>query len=177
MNKLNKKTVGMVCLGLGGVFFAAGIVLFILFNGINLYAQKVDATIISSYDIDNEGTMIELAYRVGGEMVVTSTVVPDKVPDDEFERTIYYNIKNPKEIIDAGWHVEPIIPSAFGILIFLIGFFYSGLFNIGGDENRKANRKLSDFDKKVFDAKERIENNLIPLLGVASFLIFGIYLV
>ncbi|MCR4647835.1 MAG: hypothetical protein K5776_02015, partial [Lachnospiraceae bacterium] len=47
----------------------------------------------------------------------------------------------------------------------------------GGDENRKANRKLSDFDKKVFDAKERIENNLIPLLGVASFLIFGIYLV
>ncbi len=177
MNKMNKKTVGIICLILGGIFFVAGIVLFILFNYVNLYAQKVDATIISSYDIDNEGTMIELAYRVGGEMVVASTIVPDKVPDDEFERTIYYNIKNPKEIIDAGWHVEPIIPSAFGILIFMIGFFYSGLFMFGSDDNKKGGRKLSDFDKKVFDAKERIENNLIPLFGVTSFLIFGIYLV
>ena len=179
MKKLNNKTVGLICVILGGIFFVAGIVLFILYNSVNLYAQKADATIVSRYRIESEEdphTMLELAYRVGDEMVYTAESVYEEIPEDEVNREIYYNVKNPKEILDAGWHIEPIIPSGFGVLILLVGLYYMGIVTFGLDVNKKPGAKATEWDKKFYDAKERVENNLIPLLGVASFIIFGVFM-
>ena len=118
--KLNNKNVGIACIVIGGIIFVAGIVLFVLYNSVNLYAQKADATIVSRYTVnsqedDEPHMMLELAYRVGDEMVYTTESVFEEIPEEELNREIYYNVKNPKEVLDAGWHLEPIVPSAFGV--------------------------------------------------------------
>jgi len=180
MKKLNNKSVGIICVVLGGIFFVAGIVLFILYNYVNLYAKQTDATIVSRYRIESEEdphTMIELAYRVGDDMVYTTDSIYEEVPDDEVNRTIYYNVKNPKEILDAGWHVEPIIPAFFGILILMTGLYYMGVINFGFDIDQRPSQKASEWDRKFYETKERVENSLIPILGLVSFLVFGIYMV
>ena len=178
--KLNNKNVGLACVILGGIFFVAGLVLFVLYNSVNLYAQKADATIVSRYKIESEEdphTMLELAYRVGDEMVYTTDSVYDEVPEDEVNRIIYYNVKNPKEILDAGWHIEPIIPSCFGILILMTGLYYMGVISFGLEGNKKPSDKASEWDKKYYEARERVENNVIPLLGLISFVVFGIFMI
>ena len=127
MNKLNNKNVGLGCAILGGIFFVAGIVLFILYNSVNLYAQKAEATIVSRYNIESEKdphVMLELAYRVGDDMVYTAYSVNREIEEEETLIDIYYNIKDPKQVLEAGWHLEPIMPSCFGILILLTGLYY-----------------------------------------------------
>ena len=179
MNKLNNKNVGLGCVILGGIFFVAGIVLFILSNAVNLYAQKVEATIVSKYNIESEEdphVMLELAYRVGDEMIYTAHSVNYEIDDEETLIEVYYNIKDPKEILDAGWHLEPIIPSGFGILILLTGLYYMGVVSFGLEPAKKPGDKASEWEKKYYDARERTENSLIPLLGIISFLVFGIFM-
>ena len=104
MNKLNNKNVGMGCTILGGIFFIAGIVLFIMYNSVNLYAQKTEATIVSKYNVDTTEeeesyTMLELAYKVGNEMVYTTYSKDEEIEEDFTSLEVYYNIKNPKEIL------------------------------------------------------------------------------
>ena len=147
MSKLNNKNVGLACTVLGGIFFLAGVVLFILYNSVNLYAQKADATIVSRYAVES------------------------------LDLVIYYNVKNPKEILDAGWHFEMIIPALFGVLILLTGLYYMGIISFGLEPAKKPGDSASDWDKKYYAARERAENALIPLLGVISFIVFGIFMV
>ena len=181
MNKLNNKNVGMGCVILGGIFFIAGIVLFILYNSVNLYAQKTEATIVSRYNVESEEeepyTMLELAYKVGTEMVYTAYSEHEELDEDATSLEVYYNIKNPKEILDAGWHLEPIIPSAFGILILLTGLYYMGIISFGLEPSKKPGDKASDFEKKYYEARERTENSFIPLLGIVSFIVFGVFMI
>ena len=182
MNKLNNKNVGMGCTILGGVFFIAGIVLFIMYNSVNLYAQKTEATIVSKYNVDTTEeeesyTMLELAYKVGNEMVYTTYSKDEEIEEDSTSLEVYYNIKNPKEILEAGWHLEPIIPSCFGILILLTGLYYMGIVSFGLEPAKKPGAKASEFEKKYYDARERTENSFIPLLGIVSFIVFGIFMI
>ena len=179
-NKLNNKNVGIACAVLGGLFVLAGVVLFILYNSVNLYAQKADATIVSKYRIESEEdphTMLELAYRVGDEMVYTTYSCYEEIDDDTVNMDIYYNVKDPKQILDAGWHFEMIIPAVFGVMILLTGLYYMGLISFGLEPAKKPGENSSDWDKKYYMAREKAENALIPLLGVISFIVFGIFMV
>ncbi len=179
MNKLNNKNVGLGCAILGGIFFVAGIVLFILYNSVNLYAQKAEATIVSRYNIESEKdphVMLELAYRVGDEMVYTAYSVDREIEEEETLIDIYYNIKDPKQVLEAGWHLEPIIPSCFGILILLTGLYYMGVVSFGLEPAKKPGAKATEWEKKYYDARERTENSLIPLLGIISFIVFGVFM-
>ncbi|MCR5847549.1 MAG: hypothetical protein K6G75_05460 [Lachnospiraceae bacterium] len=177
--KLNNKTVGIICVVLGSIFFIAGLVLFIMSNAVNLYAQKTDASIVSRYEVtSDEGsrTILELAFRVGDEMVYTTYTVFEEIDEDEPNYEIYYNVKNPKEILEAGWQLESIIPAAFGILILMTGLYSLGVISLGFELNRKPGSRASEWDKKYYEAKERVENDFIPLLGVVSFIVFGVFL-
>jgi len=179
MNKLNNKNVGLGCAILGGIFFVAGIVLFILYNSVNLYAQKAEATIVSRYNIESEKdphVMLELAYRVGDDMVYTAYSVNREIEEEETLIDIYYNIKDPKQVLEAGWHLEPIIPSCFGILILLTGLYYMGVVSFGLEPAKKPGAKATEWEKKYYDARERTENSLIPLLGIISFIVFGVFM-
>ena len=179
MNKLNNKNVGLGCAILGGIFFVAGIVLFILYYSVNLYAQKAEATIVSRYNIESEKdphVMLELAYRVGDDMVYTAYSVNREIEEEETLIDIYYNIKDPKQVLEAGWHLEPIIPSCFGILILLTGLYYMGVVSFGLEPAKKPGAKATEWEKKYYDARERTENSLIPLLGIISFIVFGVFM-
>ena len=179
-NKLNNKNVGMGCTILGGLFLLGGLVLFILYNSVNLYAQKADATIVSKYRVESEEdphTVLELAYRVGDDMVYAPDSYYGEIDDDTVNLDIYYNVKDPKQILDAGWHFEPIIPAVFGVIILLTGLYYMGYISFGFEPAKKPGDDSSDWDKKYYEAKEKAENALIPLLGVLSFIVFGVFLV
>ena len=179
MNKLNNKNVGLGCAILGGIFFVAGLVLFILSNMVNLYAQKTEATIVSRYKVESEKdphVMLELAYRVGEEMIYSAYSVDKEIDEEETIINVYYNIKNPKQILDAGWHLEPIIPACFGILILLTGLYYMGIVSFGLEPAKKPGAKATEWEKKYYDARERAENSLIPLLGIISFIVFDVFM-
>ncbi len=179
-SRLNNKNVGMGCTILGGLFLLGGIILFILYNSVNLYAQKADATIVSKYIVESEEdphTVLELAYRVGDDMVYVTDSYYGEIDEDTVNLEIYYNVKNPKQILEAGWHFEPILPAAFGVVILLTGLYYMGIISFGFESAKKPGEKSSDWDKKYYEAREKAENALIPLLGVLSFIIFGVFLV
>lgn len=179
-SRLNNKNVGTACAILGGLFILGGIVLFILYNSVNLYAQKADATIVSKYRVESEDdphTVLELAYRVGDDMVYATDSYYGEIDDETVNLDIYYNVKDPKQILDAGWHFEPIIPAAFGVLILLTGLYYTGHISFGFEPAKKPGKDSSDWDKKYYAAKEKAENALIPMLGVISFVVFGVFLV
>ena len=179
-SRLNNKNVGMGCTILGGLFLLGGIILFILYNSVNLYAQKADATIVSKYTVESEEdphTVLELAYRVGDDMVYVTDSYYGEIDEDTVNLEIYYNVKNPKQILEAGWHFEPILPAAFGVVILLTGLYYMGIISFGFESAKKPGEKSSDWDKKYYEAREKAENALIPLLGVLSFIIFGVFLV
>ena len=78
-------------------------------------------------------------------------------------------------MIDAGWHLEPIIPACFGILILMTGLYYMGIISFGIEPAKKPGSNASDWDKKYYNAKERVENDVIPLFGLVSFIVFGIF--
>lgn len=179
-SRLNNKNVGTACAILGGLFILGGIVLFILYNSVNLYAQKADATIVSKYKVESEDdphTVLELAYRVGDDMVYATDSYYGEIDDETVNLDIYYNVKDPKQILDAGWHFEPVIPAAFGVLILLTGLYYTGHISFGFEPAKKPGKDSSDWDKKYYAAKEKAENALIPMLGVISFVVFGVFLV
>ena len=179
-SRLNNKNVGTACAILGGLFILGGIVLFILYNSVNLYAQKADATIVSKYRVESEDdphTVLELAYRVGDDMVYATDSYYGEIDDETVNLDIYYNVKDPKQILDAGWHFEPVIPAVFGVLILLTGLYYTGHISFGFEPAKKPGKDSSDWDKKYYAAKEKAENALIPMLGVISFVVFGVFLV
>ena len=179
-NRLNNKNVGTACVILGGLFLLGGIVLFILYNSVNLYAQKTDATIVSKYKVESEDdphTVLELSFRVGDEMVYATHSYHGEIDDETMNMEVYYSIKDPKKIVDGGWHFEPVIPAVFGIIILLTGLYYMGFISFGLEPAKAPGKDSSDWDKKYYTAKEKAENALIPLLGVISFIVFGVFMV
>ena len=178
-NRLNNKNVGIACVILGGVFLFGGIVLFILYNSVNIYAQKTEATIVSRYNVESEEDphmVLELAYRVGNEMVYTTDTYYGELTEETVNVEIYYNVKNPKQILDAGWHFEMIIPAVFGVLIIFTGLYYMGLISFGLEPAKKPGENSSEWEKKYYAAREKAENALVPLLGVISFIVFGVFM-
>ena len=180
MKKLNNKSVGIVCMILGALFFLGGIIYFIMLNFPNTYSQKVEATIVSRFNVTSEEddvhTLLELAYKVGDETLTSPYTVYEELPEDQMTLEVYYNIKNPTELVQAGWHFEPIVPAAFGILIFLTGLTYMGKITLWFDISGEKSEKIPEWDKKYYEAKERMENALFPIVGLLALIGFGIFI-
>ena len=177
MNKLNRKTVGIISISLGGLFFLAGVVLFILLNWINLYAQKTEATIITRYDIEDSEepyTFLELCYRVGGSMVTTTDSFHIEIPEDTITIDIYYDIRNPKILLQAGWNFYPLGCVAAGVPLVLAGLYYLNIFTFGIEERKKPGSNASKFEIEFYEAREKMENGYVPLFGAVCFVIFGL---
>lgn len=179
MNFLNRKKTGIICVVLGGVFFLAGLVLFILLNSVNMYAQKAEATILSTFRVDNVEepyTFLELTYRVGDEMVVTTQSFSEEIPEDTITKDIYYNVKNPEELLDAGWNFMPLLIVALGTVIILPGLYYADILTFGIEPRKKPGKNADKWQRDYYKVCERLENGFIPLFGALAFLGFGIWM-
>lgn len=181
MNKLSKKNAGYICLVLGGLFVLASLILFALSNWVNLSSKKVTATILANYDITTsdgeEKCMLDLNYRVGDDFITSTYEYPGKVDDDQFEIDVYYNIKDPMKIVEAGWSFSPLWTVLFGLTILSFGLYLTEIFTFGLPEREDLSTLSSDKEKQIFNARERVENNLLPAIGSVAIMIFGIVLI
>lgn len=175
-DKLSNKIVGYVGTILGGVFVVAGIVLFVLLNAVNMYSQKTVATIMSRTDVktDEPYVFLDLAYRVGDEMVYTTQSFKQTIPEEQVEIDVYYNIKDPKTLEDGGWNFQPIGIFIIGIMIGFVGIYYikTAADGIDGRKDKSKNNLEQKYDK----VKDRLESDVVMLMGSMSLLIFGIIL-
>ncbi len=169
--KLNNKITGIICEVIGVLFIVAGLAFFILLNAVNLYSQKTVATILSRTEVksDDPYVYVELAYRVGGELVTSASTYREEIPEDQIEMTIYYNIKNPTQLEDGGWNFEPAAIMLIGTLILMVGVYY-----VRSPEIKNRSKKNSKWDINYAKVKDRFESDLIMLVAAISLLIFGI---
>ena len=180
MNNLNKKEkLGLLCLILGGLFLAAGLVFFVLINFRNLSAKKVQATILTKVSIyeentDKKQTLLTVMYPVGTENVTTSFTYDGEFDSDSAFMTLYYDARNPKVVMDAGWYFEPVFLAGLGLLVFLCGLYYKGITNFGIVERKKPDDKAPENEKKIYELSERSANGLFPAIGGLMFIIFGV---
>lgn len=170
--KLNNQIIGRISSVLGVLFIVSGLAFFILLNAVNLYSQKTVATILSKTEVKTEDpyAYVELAYRVGGELVTSTGIYREEIPEDQVEMTVYYNIKNPTELEDGGWSFEPVAIIIIGALILVVGLYYMRTPEI----KQKNKSKMSDWDKNYAKTKDRFESDIIMLVAAVSLLIFGI---
>ncbi|MBR6094378.1 MAG: hypothetical protein IKP92_05055 [Lachnospiraceae bacterium] len=180
MKDLNKKEkVGLLCLILGGLFLAAGLVFFVLINFRNLSAKKVQATILTKVSIyeddsDKKQTLLTVMYPVGTENVTTSFTYDGEFENDSAFMTLYYDARNPKVVMDAGWYFEPVFLAALGLLLFLCGLYYKGVTNFGIVERKKPDDNAPENEKKIYELSERSANGLFPAIGGFFFIVFGV---
>ncbi len=176
MKQIDKKTAGLICTILGGIFFLSGIVLFILSNTVNLYSQKVVANILSKYEVrtDEPYVMLELCYRVGDEMITTMESFNEEIPDEMVDKEVYYDIRNPQKLVDGGWHFMPLWEAVFGLLILLPGLYYMQILTFGIEPRKKPGKNASKWDIEYYEISEKIENDIIPFAGAVALTAFGI---
>jgi len=186
-NKKNRELVGIICIFLGTVFIIAGLVFFVVNNRINLYAKKVTATVMSSVEA-NVGdekkpdkqrtiTLLNVMYKVGNENVNTTYNYPGKLKEGEVFLVLYYDARNPKHVIDAGWTFESLFLALLGAVILLLGLYYKGIADFGIVEMKKPDDSAPERVKRTYEAKQRIGNGLFPSIGGLVFIAFGVMMV
>ena len=191
MKKMAKKTeirdekkarekIGLLCLFLGGLFILAGLVLFVLVNWINIYAKKVNATVMNSVEITTsdgrELKSLELMYNVGGSTVTTYHTFDGELEEGSGFLPVYYDARNPKLIVEAGWNFEPIFLALLGGIVFLVGLYYKGITDFGIVEMKKPDESAPDRVKKTYAAREKVENGMFMSFGALVFVAFGLYM-
>ena len=181
MKKDDKKLYGIICTALGGIFVIAGIVLFILNNYMNLYAQKTVATILSEYNVTAEDgstyKMLEICFKVRDDLVTTTMEIHEEIPPEKVDIEVYYNIKKPKMILDAGWNFLPLLVSFLGLLIVVPGLSFLDVVGIKIFEQGKENQTKDVKNKRKAQIMERLENNILPFIGALGITVFGIVMV
>ena len=181
MKKDDKKLYGIICTALGGIFVIAGIVLFILNNYMNLYAQKTVATILSEYNVTAEDgstyKMLEICFKVRGDLVTTTMEMHEDIPPEKLDIEVYYNIKKPRMILDAGWNFLPLLVSFLGLLIVIPGLSFLEILGIKIFEQGKDKYTGNEKNKRKAQIMERLENNVLPFIGAVGITVFGIIMV
>lgn len=174
-----KSLVGWICIVIGGIFTLAGLIFFILSNQINFQTNKTEATIIGSYELNTaEGarhTMLELSYRVGEEVLYSSYNYPGVLDEDVISIDIYYNIKEPGMVVEAGWSFEALLVLVLGLLILFPGLYMKGYLDklipaIPQEKPDESNR----IKKELYDARNKVYEGLLPMLAGILFTVFGI---
>jgi len=178
--KKDRERVGMLCLFLGGLFILAGLVLFVLVNWINIYAKKVNATIMNSIEVTtSDGRQLkslELMYNVGSNTVTTYYTYDGELEDGGGFLPVYYDARNPKIIVDGGWSFEPIFLALLGGIVFLLGLYYKGITDFGIVEMKKPDESAPERVKKTYEAREKVENGMFMSFGALVFVAFGLYM-
>lgn len=183
LDEEGKSKLGWVLLVVGAALAVFGLIFFIGTNKDNLYAQKVTATILNKYVVNQkEGTTLEdkqryildLAYPVGDKMVFTSCKYTGVLDDMKVDFDIYYNIKDPENVMAVKWSFEPIVLLAVGLLIVCTGLYYTQIFMFGITPRKKPGPQSSEAKLKLYEAGEAIENNAIPMVGSFLFLLGGV---
>lgn len=171
---------GYTCIVIGLIFTLLAIFLFIFSNRMNFFAQKTSATVLSRSDIETESgdkkQMLTVTYRVGNENVVTSYEYNKGfIEEDVVSIDIYYNVKNPRFVIDDGWSFYAIPVFVLGILNVLIGLCVKGyilqelhLFE------EEPSKKATQYQKEVFAVKKKSVENLFPFSAAMLMFICGI---
>jgi hypothetical protein len=177
----NRELLGKVCIFLGGIFVLAGLVFFIINNHINMYAKKVSATALSSVSITTsdgkERTMLELLYKVGDENITTTYDYDGVLQEGEVFLEVYYDVREPKRIIDAGWTFEPLFMALLGLIVLLLGLYYKGVTDFGIVEMKEPDKDAPERVKKTYVARQKVGNSIFPILGGIVFVAFGLVMV
>ena len=180
-DKKNRELIGIICIFLGGAFILAGLVFFVVNNRNNIYGKKVSATVMSSVAVTTSDgkkmTLLEVMYPVAGENITTTYDYPGELEEGEVFLTLYYDARNPKLIINAGWTFEALFLALLGGVIFLLGLYYKGITDFGIVEMKKPDANAPERVKKTYEARERIANGLFPSLGGLVFIAFGLVMV
>ena len=178
--KANREKVGLLCLCLGALFILAGLVFFVLVNWINIYAKKVTATIMNSIEVTTsdgrEMKSLELMYAVGSNTVTSYYTYGGELEDGTGFIQVYYDARNPKIIVEAGWNFEPIFLALLGLIVFLLGLYYKGITDFGIVEMKKPDENAPEIAKKTYQAREKAENGLFMSAGALVFVAFGLYM-
>ena len=151
--KKKKELLGIVSIILGGIFILSGLIFFVVNNRNNLYGKKVSATVMSKVSTttsDGEKiTMLTLLYSVAGQNITTTYDYPGELEDGEAFITLYYDARNPKKIIQAGWSFEPLVLAFTGLFLFLLGLYYKGVTDFGIVEAKAPSANASEYTKKM----------------------------
>ena len=173
-----KELLGWGCTILGGIFVVAGLVLFIMSNRMNLQMRKTEATILAMYEMELDTgvrhTMLDLSYRVGDRVVMTTYDYPGVLPKEEATIDIYYDIKEPEMVFECEWLFEPLLVLALGILILVPGLFLKGFFKLDQFKTKEPPKDAGHTMKEMYKARNSVMENLLPMLAGILFLIFGI---
>lgn len=169
---------GIISIALGGIFIIAGIALFFMSNYMNFQLHKTEATVIGMYDITLEDglkhTMVELSYHVGNELVLTNYEYPGTLSEETMFLEVYYNIKEPGMVVDAGWSFGPVLVFALGLLILIPGLYMKGVLKadwLTGDPKYIKSGKMT---RELYDARSRAIEGILPMLAGILFVVFGI---
>ena len=173
-----RQSLGKVCMFLGGLFILLGIGFFVANNRNNLYGKRVSATVLSSVTAttsdEKKITIMEVMYPVGDKNITTTYQYPGELKEGEVFLNLYYDARNPKVIIQAGWTFEALFLALLGAVIFLLGLYYAGITDFGIVEMKKPDESAPERVKRTYEAKEKIGNGLFPTLGGLVFVAFGI---
>lgn len=173
-----KELLGWGCIILGGIFIVAGLVLFIMSNKMNLQMKKTEATILGMYEMKLDSgmlhTMLDISYRVGDEVVVTTYDYPGVIDDEDSTIDIYYNIKEPEMVLEGDWLFEPLLVVGLGLLIFLPGLFLKRFLKLEQFRSKEAPKDAGHTLKEIYKARNTVMEDLLPMLAGTLFLVFGI---
>ena len=173
-----KELLGMICIVIGALFILVGLVFFIINNKVNLYAKKTSATVMSSFSLTTSDgrdmTMVELMYKVGSEDVFTTYNLPRELKEGEVFLEIYYDVRKPRQVLEAGWTFEPLFLALLGLVVLLLGLYNKGVTDFGIVEAKKPAKDAPERVKKTYELRQKIGNNLFPALGGFVFIAFGV---
>lgn len=174
---------GYTCIVCGGLFCVLAIALFIMTNRMNFYAQKVEATILSRSDMELEGgkkkLMLMLSYKVGNETVTTNYEYDDpELPETTVNIDVYYDVKNPRQIIADGWSFHSVFVLILGAGVLLMGLCIKGfILNEWYLFENEPPKEASIYQKQVFQIRKKTIENALPFGAGLLSAIYGLVMI
>ncbi len=178
----NRDFWGYSCIVVGALFCICSIYIFISANYMHFFVEKTTATILMVSDVEQEDgakkKMLTLSYRVGNEMITSSYQYSGLELDGEEEVAeieIHYNIRDPHQIIEEKWLLEPIIVLALGILILLAGLCIKGIiFRDLHLFEENPPKKATKYQKEVWEVRKKAIEMMFPLGAAFIVVAYGV---
>ncbi len=176
----NRDFWGYSCILVGALFCICSIYIFISANYMHFFVEKTTATILMVSDVEQEDgekkKMLTLSYRVGNEMIMSSYQYSGlKLEEEVAEIDIHYNIRDPHQIIEEKWLLEPIIVLALGILILLVGLCIKGLIlqDLHLFEENPP-KKATKYQKEVWEVRRKAIERMFPFSAAFLVMTYGV---
>lgn len=176
----NRDFWGYSCILVGALFCICAIYIFISANYMHFFVEKTTATILMVSDVEHEDgekkKMLTLSYRVGNEMITSSYQYSGLKLDEEVaEIEIHYNIRDPHQIIEEEWLLEPIIVLALGILILLVGLCIKGfIFRDLHLFEENPPKKATKYQTEVWQVRRKAIERMFPFMAAFLVTAYGV---